>query len=93
MKTKIVTPLKMTIATPDFFWNFIFSEHFVGKKNWNKLALRASKMNKRAIFTTFSLFLALKTALEFIFLAGWKVSYDVLSSEIMLMGQAGPGRY
>ena len=66
------------------------------------MALRASKMNKRAIFTTFSLFLALKTALEFIFLAGRriqcfirKVSYDVLSSEIMLMGQvlAGPGRY
>ena len=41
-----------------------------------------------------------KKALEFIFLAGRriqcfirKVSYDVLSSEIMLMGQAGQGRY
>ena len=75
---------------------FFLELHFLLKILGNirkKMALRASKMNKRAIFTTFSLFLALKTALEFIFLAGWKVSYDVLSSEIMLMGQAGPGRY
>ena len=66
------------------------------------MALRASKMNKKAILTIFSLIWALKTALELIFPVGRrtqyfvrKVSYNVLSSEIMLMGwvQAGPGRY
>ena len=91
------------MATPDFFLEpHFFSEHFFGKKIWKKLALRGSKMNKRAIFTSFSLILAPKTALELIFAAACriqcfvrKVSNNVLSSEIMLMGrvQAGPGRY
>ena len=56
------------------------------------------KMNKKAIFTTFSLILALKTALELIFPAGRrthcfarKVSYDLQSSEIMLMHGPGQG--
>ena len=66
------------------------------------MALRASKINIRAIFTIFSIVMALKPALEPIFAAGClvqsfvsKVRYDILSSEIMLMGrvQAGPGRY
>ena len=93
----------MTVATRDFYWDFIFLANiFLGKKIRKKLALRGSKMNKRAIFTSFSLILAPKTALELIFAAACriqcfvrKVSYDVLSSEIMLMGQvqAGPGRY
>ena len=58
------------------------------------MALRASKMNKKAIFTTFSLIWALKTALDFIFPIGRrtqyfvrKVSYNILSSEIIQMGR------
>ena len=57
---------------------------FLGKKFRQKMALKASKMNKRAIFTSFSLILAPKTALELIFAVACriqcfvrKVSYDI----------------
>jgi len=65
-----------------------------------KMALSCSKMNKRAILTIFFLIFAPKTALKLKLAAGLRiqfffreVSYDVLSSEIMLMGQGqgGPG--
>ena len=62
------------------------------------MALSCSKMNKRAILTIFFLIFAPKTytccgSPHPIFFR--EVSYDVLSSEIMLMGQGqgGPGWY
>ena len=56
------------------------------------MALSCSKMNKRAILTIFSSFLRQKQLWNLYFQFFFReVSYDVLSSEIMLMGQGQGG--